>query len=202
MKQVLALIILFVLVSCASQKDAKYLQQGKTEMSNQRFEQALELFTKSINQNPARAEAYFARGLSYNMMQNYEAAVTDFSMAEKLGYSEAKLYSLRSFAYSMTDRNELALKDLNKAITLDPESYAGNYYNRAMLYNTLRKPDSAVADLNKYLTVAQDPNAFFQRGKIVLTKGDLKSACEDFKKAVSLGNTDAELLKISEAICK
>ncbi len=202
MKQFLVLIIFILIGSCAAKKEAHYIQLGKQEMANQRVDEAVKLFTKAIQLNPANAEAFFLRGLSHNFMKDYAPAIADFNRAEELQYSDSKLYTLRAYAHGMTGKNEFALQDLNKAIAMDPEAYAGNYYNRAMLYNTLQKPDSAVADLNSYLNIAEDPYAYFQRGKIVLSKGDLTKACEDFKKAVSLGNTDAELLKVSQALCK
>ncbi len=202
MKQILAVIIFLLFNACASKKDTQYLQLGKAEMANQHFDEAAKLFTKSIEKNPANAESFFARGLNYNLLKDFESAVSDFNQAEKLGYTDAKLYTLRSFAYNMTEKNDLALQDLDKAIEMDPDSYAGNYYNRAMLQLSLKKPDLAMLDLNKYVEATQNPNGYFARGKIVLGKGDLKSACEDFKRAISFGSTDEELLKISDAICK
>ena len=203
MKQILSLVIVVLFyVSSPSQSRAKYLELGKTEMANHNYDEAIKLFSKSIKKNQKKSESYFARGLCYNLLQHYDKSISDFTEAEKLGNRDAKLYTLRAFAYSVNEKNDLALQDLDKAIAIDPEAYIGNYYNRAMLQLSFNKYDLALQDLNDYLARAEDPNGYHERGKTLMSKGDLKAACEDFRKSAALGNTDEKLLKATKAICK
>ena len=52
----------------------------------------------------------------------------------------------------------------------------------------MNQPDSAMFYLNKALQIdPSDPEVYFNRGKIFLSKGSISDACTNLKKALTLG---------------
>lgn len=192
--------ILFTLLSCAQEK-GDLIEKGKIEMANQNFENAISLFTEAIAKKQNTAEAFFARGLCYNLNKDFKKSTEDFNSAESLGFNDIKLYTLRGFAFNQINKNELALKDLNKAIELNPEFYPKNFFNRAMLKVIFKKNDEALSDLNEYLKRQEDPIAYFERGKVYLNIQRKEDACKDFEMCLNLGFNNEDLRKLKNSIC-
>ncbi|WP_435525739.1 hypothetical protein [Chryseobacterium indoltheticum] len=71
-----------------------------------------------------------------------------------------------------------------------------------MLKVRLSKLDEALVDLNYYLNLSEDFNAYFERGKIYLFKNKKNDACKDFYKAIALGNNNEELIYVQKENCK
>ena len=195
--------VTLLFINCNSQETENYFELGINEMSKKNFDKAIILFSNAIDNDEEKAESYFARGLSYNLIKNFEKSTRDFTSAENLGYNDIKLYTLRGFAYNQINRNDLAIKDIDKAISMDSDYYPPNYFNRAMLNVKLNRNEEAVNDLNIFIEkVGDDSNAYFERGKILLNQNKKENACLDFKKAISFGSTNSELLKLQELYCK
>ena len=53
-------------------------------MANQNFEKAINLFTKAINKKQNTAEAFFARGLCYNLKKDFEKSTEDSILLKTL----------------------------------------------------------------------------------------------------------------------
>lgn len=192
----------FCLFNCKGQEKTDYFQKAKIEMANQNFEKAIELFTKSIDKKQEVAESFFARGLCYNLIKDYKNSVKDFTDSEKLGNDDVKLYTLRGFAYSELGENYLAFDDLNKAISINPDFYPKNYYNRGALEIRLKKAEEAIADFSIYIEKTDDPIAYCERGKVFSYLKKKDKACEDFEKAIELGYSDEEVLQLKNLNCK
>ena len=59
----------------------------------------------------------------------------------------------------------------------------------------------AIDDYSQVIRInTKDSDAFFNRANVKKEVGDMKSACEDWKKAADLGDTEAE--KLHEEHCK
>lgn len=165
------------------------------------LQQAIGFFTESIDKNQEVGESYFVRGLCYNLLKDYNNSINDFVHSENLGNrNDDRLYTLRGFAYSQKGESELALKDLEKAILINKD-YIRNYFNRGMLKVRLNKNNEAIDDLNYYLSKSEDPNAYFERGKIHLLLSNKIAACRDFEKAVLLKNNNETLINLKNSNC-
>ncbi|MBB5332289.1 tetratricopeptide repeat protein [Chryseobacterium koreense] len=119
----------------------------------------------------------------------------------KAGYSD-ELTKLSEKALSLTRKfeNEEAIKVYDQAIKLNP-TVAQLYFNRGVTKSNSFDFDSAIKDYDKAIEINPDYmeaygnrgnakiNIRTSKGNIDLTKEETKSACEDFKKSVSLGDS-------------
>jgi len=105
--------------SDAYDEGARLLREGQ-------HKDAIPAFDKAVRLNPRYAEAYNARGVTYNEMAQYERAVKDYDAALSLNPKYAEAYFNRGNAYNDLGQAEKALKDYDEAIRLDQE-YVGAY---------------------------------------------------------------------------
>ena len=61
--------------------------------------------------DPAFAEAYFNRGVSYYELNRYEEAIEDLTRAIELNPEDDTYYGRRSLAYLFTDQLDKAQQD-------------------------------------------------------------------------------------------
>jgi tetratricopeptide (TPR) repeat protein len=73
--------------------------------------------TNSITLDPKNEEAYFYRGLLYDLKDDYEKAISDYSEAIRLDpdYSQGQAYYKRGLAYKALGKNAESQADFDKA---------------------------------------------------------------------------------------
>ena len=85
-----------------------------------------------------------------------------------------------------------ALQDFNKAIDLKP-GFINAYYNRGNYYLSEKEYHEAIADYTHAIELKTDYSAaYYNRGLAAFYKGNKQAACDDFKKAATLGFTPAK----------
>lgn len=101
-------------------------------------------------------DAYFIRGLIYEITQNYKLAIKDFTVAVNM-YSDANgaLFE-RGKVYFLTKEYEHALNDLNRVIDRDSNSNGDYYYYRGLTYKALGDNAQATKDLQQALQMAKN----------------------------------------------
>ncbi|MGQ4808247.1 hypothetical protein NKDENANG_01625 [Candidatus Entotheonellaceae bacterium PAL068K] len=95
------------------------LQEGIAAMQRGAFQQAVEIFTDVIEQDPDFAEGYNKRATTYYLMQEFEKSIRD---CEKT----LELNPVHFGAFSGTGLNYLGLRNLAKAL---------EYFERAVAVN-------------------------------------------------------------------
>jgi tetratricopeptide (TPR) repeat protein len=128
-------------------KDA--FSEGMRLLAEGQHKNAIPEFDKALRLNPRYAEAYTARGITYNEMAQYERAIKDYDAALALDPKSTEAYFNRANSYNDLGQPERALKDYDEALRLD-QNYFGAYYNRALVHMTLRQTDAA-ADARAYI---------------------------------------------------
>ena len=123
--------------------------EGARLLSEGQHRDAIPAFDKALRLNPRYAEAYNARGVTYNEMAEYERALKDYDAALGLNPQYAEAYFNRGNTYNDLGQEDKALKDYDEAIRLKPD-YDGAYYNRAVAYMALRRSEAA-SDARAYL---------------------------------------------------
>ncbi len=84
---VISIIIIPLLFSCATTKDAKfYNNRGNAYYSKGQYDQAISDFNKALEINPRYALAYNNRGVAYYFKREYEKSWKDVEKAQSLGY--------------------------------------------------------------------------------------------------------------------
>lgn len=142
---------------------------------------AIECYNKALEAEPRFAVAYFNRGRAYGAIGNMDAATSDFAMAAKLDPSLGERASgeLNSVRYKMQQKieNPDAIQLINMAIE---KVNAGDL-------------DGAMQNFNRAAELAPNsPEVFNNRANLKHLRGDVKGACKDWKKALSLGFAGAQ----------
>lgn len=169
-----------------SQRAQSYFSIGHENISEGKFDQAINNFNSAIELEPNMAEAYNCRGIAYRNIGRYELAIEDFSAALDLDHSMAASYNNRGLSYFNIDDYDKALSDFSFAIQLYP-SLGNAFYNRGNLYASIGFHEKAISDYD--LAIKNNPSfsvAYNNRGLSYLELGDNLCAIEDFNKALEL----------------
>ncbi len=149
MKKITMVAICLTILTTAFGQDAKtFYEQGLEMAQAGKFEEAIQLFSKSIELQPEDYYSWFNRGIAKSMLNLCEDALPDFEQTVKLAPDYKKGYLNRGTTKKRLTDYEGALADYAYAIGLDP-NYADAYYNRGLVYDMLSKKDSACADFTK-----------------------------------------------------
>lgn len=83
---ILILLILFLTIPAFAQEYAeKYLEQGVAYDKQGDIAKAIDYYSKAIDIDPNRVEAYYARALDYYWTQEYDKAWADVNKVDALG---------------------------------------------------------------------------------------------------------------------
>ncbi len=102
-------------------------------------------------------DPYFIRANSYAALHQDDRAIADFTNAIVLCSSplRARAYEGRGMVYGEQKLYDKALGDFTAAIRLTPRE-PNPYYDRALMYAALGDKARAIADFQKYISLATD----------------------------------------------
>ncbi len=141
---------------------------------------AISSLTNAVALDPGHLESYFKRGLLYYNKGIYNQAIQDFNMVldfdgqastsaiyyqldpngqeqvklSTIATMRAQVYGLRGLAFQAIGEYEKALNDLNSSIERD--SSAQNFVNRALLYKETNQRQLALNDLERAVRIDPD----------------------------------------------
>jgi protein O-mannosyl-transferase len=179
--------------------DRAYVSRGQVYDMLHNPKAAIADYNKAISLNPRKAEIYNGRGWAFYELGDKDAAMKDYEKAIALNPTYADAYNNRGWANYEAGNDKSALADFSKAISLNP-SFTKPYFNRASIEVNTHDLKGALADYNYLISLdPNDNNAYYSRGIVRFNMGD-RLACDDWAKAVELGNPDA--LKLLNEKCK
>lgn len=104
-------------------------REGEKAYNRGAYPAAIELFTRTLAQDPDHLNAYLQRGFCHSLQREYEAAASDFSEVIRRKQDHLWAYTSRGSAYAKWGKPELAIQDFNTVLTLDPRNQEA-YNNR------------------------------------------------------------------------
>ena len=123
------------------------------------FQEALAAYDRALELEPEFAVAYFNRGGVHLNLGDPDQALVDFDEAIRLGMEpelQAIAHNERGRVFLALEEYENALYDFGEAIELDP-SLDHVYANRGLAYAELGDTEQAIAELEHFLSVNQNP---------------------------------------------
>ncbi|KAL7634113.1 UNVERIFIED_CONTAM: hypothetical protein RMT77_015441 [Armadillidium vulgare] len=101
---------------------------GNQQMREERFDKALELYTKAIAKDSLNSVYYCNRAAAHSKLNNHLEAIEDCRRALQIEPNYGKAYGRMGLAYSALDKAMEAKDCYQKALELEPdnESYRGN----------------------------------------------------------------------------
>ncbi|NJL52254.1 MAG: tetratricopeptide repeat protein [Hydrococcus sp. SU_1_0] len=81
----------------------------------------------SVEQNPDRLDAYYARSEIYYSVEDYDAGIKDLNAILQLNSQDALAYMYRGYGYGQLNNYSLAIDDYNQVLSLSP-NYSKAYF--------------------------------------------------------------------------
>lgn len=187
-----------------------YFVRGNANRYLEKIKDAEKDYTEAIRLNPQYIDCYVNRGTVRADMKDFKGAIEDLSHALRLDPKFLLGYSNRAVLKFNSGDYRGAVEDHSVVLSMD-SNYTPSYLNRAMAWQSLKDYNRAVADYNEVLKRnPQDIQGFLNntsavsarmneqnytsvstyalRGQTRIMTGDTVGACEDFQKALTLGN--------------
>lgn len=156
--------------------------------------EALSDITKAINLAPDEFNLYLKRAETYLSMGDYDLAKSDVDFYLSLFEKDSTAFYLSGRINKASGNYLNALTNFNFLINSYP--FIAKYYlARGETYEKTSMVPNALKDYNSCLNIEpENVIALRKRGQLLLNKGEKKAACEDFKKAMNLGDFQSNIL--------
>jgi tetratricopeptide (TPR) repeat protein len=177
-----------MLGGCAESSESPevLVERGHLLEGRGQFPEAIEAYTKALDQRPTDATIYYDRGVAYGRLNRWSDAADDYTLALEHDVNMARAYNNRATAYAQQHQYDRAIADFSQAIKREP-SGALSYRNRGLAYHDLGRLKDAIQDLT--VAIGLDPNSPdgpFERGNAYLDARDFQNAISDFDLAIKL----------------
>ena len=164
--------------------------RGVAEYQKGDYDDAIYSFSKTIELEPKRSNAYSMRGNALANSNNFGEAFNNFNKAINLNPTSAIDYNNRSamlFRFGEFDR---AMKDCDKAIELSP-TFAFAYDNRARIFIELKQFDKAIAELDTAIRLNPKLSiAYGTKGRVYIELKQYDKAIVELDKSIELNPKD------------
>jgi len=173
-------IIFFVsacFIALNGQSAKKLFKAGEGFAEVNKFDDAIEQFSKAIELDPEFEKAYIARADIFKRQREFGKAAKDYERALVFNDRDEELYYLTGLAYHKSGNHGVALARLNKALDLK-SNYLEAYQTRTLVYLALERYDEALADCKKALRFKENEINFYNLG-LVYEKLDMLDQAED-----------------------
>jgi tetratricopeptide (TPR) repeat protein len=183
-----AVLLALVLWSCANEENKKgddYFQEGN-------YQEAISVYSETLSIDPANVQVLYGRARAKEEMQNFDGAIEDYKKA--LTYDDRNVrvliglgdiyYKQKDFANALFYYEQATGFEKNNAYALFKEGRAnhklGNVEEAMDLYNDALRENGKLGE------------AYLFRGALKVSQKNKGGACEDFRKAKSLGVSGAD----------
>jgi len=115
--------------SAADKEEAERMKtEGNNLMRAEKFQDALDMYTKAIELDGANPVFYCNRAASHSKMNNHHFAIEDCQRAIDMDPSYSKAYGRMGLAHSSLEKHKEAVENFKKALELEPDndSYKSN----------------------------------------------------------------------------
>ena len=130
----------------------KWANKGARCLSELKFDEAIALYTRAIQNNPNNADYYNSRGISLSKIERFYEAIEEFNRAIQMNPNVANYYYNRGFSFHEEERYEDAINDFERAILRDPHK-AQYYTGKGNSLFRLEKYEEAIDEYNMAILI-------------------------------------------------
>jgi len=112
-----ALLCAFLPAAVPAEDYLDYYEQGEFALRVQKWGRAVELFSKSLEDNPKFFVAYHNRAIAYSKMGEYDKSIQDLKEALRLNPDYPDAYGLMGLVYEIKKNFPEALKVYQEALS-------------------------------------------------------------------------------------
>ena len=171
-----------------------YFQLGNLYRLLNRYDDAIDAYTTSIQLNPDQPETYFRRGIVWFYKGEYGVAWDDFDDASAILYDDPRPELWKGLSLAR-QKNWLDAVNTYAVSIRNDARFTPAYVNRGLAYLMLNEPEKAIGDFDQ--AVRLDPhNAanYFKRGVALGRAGKWRLAIDSYSEALRLNPKYAEAL--------
>lgn len=155
----------------------EYLQMGQVLMGAQKFKEAIQLFEKTLKDDPMDKIAYISKGIAHASIEEFGQAKECFKRCIMIDKNFADAYfQLGSMCFLEDDFQE-GVKNYNQAIALGYHS-ADIYFNFALVYEERNEIDEAIRYYTKAANIDETVPDY------VIRKATLQIMIEKYEEAL------------------
>lgn len=164
-----------------------HLDEGLKFLVEQKYEDAVKEYSRSIELDPGLAEAYMSRAIANNYLDEFGKVFTDVDKAIELDPTNIDYYIQRSSLHWIHNNPRAALAALDQAIKVGTVPN-GLYNQRALINVGLKDYRAALADIEKFGELNADisdelpAHILDTRAYIYLKMGEYEKALADYNK--------------------
>ena len=193
---VLVMVFIAAVLTVSGQSSRKYIKAGEEFIRNDMFEDAIEQFSRAIDEAPASEEGYLKRARAYEMTGNYMAAYEDYKRANNfLSNDTGILYNLGRMCNKLGAAEKTAPGERNKffaeAVTYLQQAIRTEYRN-GKLYTEkvvslmgMELWDKALGTSDTAIQMRDDAVNYYYQGIIYQKLNDDNTARRQLEKAVT-----------------
>ena len=157
---------------------------GESEIEKEEYEKALEYFSRAIQNDSNKIQAYNLRGRAYTSLERYDQALEDFEKAENIDPEDAETYFNRACLYQEQGQYQEAINDYDTAI-IKKEDYGEAFYRLGQIKYELGQVEEALTNFERASTL--QPNSPYVHYWLGLTKVyHGQEGLKDFGEAIRL----------------
>jgi len=108
-----------------------------------RYDDAIEIFSKEVKRDPNNAIAHYALAITYDTRKKYSAALASYIEAVRINPDNAIAYYSLGMLYGKQHRYHEEIESYKKAIRINPE-YVEAHYSLGLAYTTVRNHAAAM----------------------------------------------------------
>jgi tetratricopeptide (TPR) repeat protein len=193
---VLVLVFIVAVLTVSGQSSRKYIKAGEEFIRNDMFEDAIEQFSRAIDEAPASAEGYLKRARAYELTGNHMLAYDDYKRANNfLSNDTGILYNLGRMSNMLGATETTTPGERNKFYS-DAVSYLQQAirteYRNGKLYTEkvvslmgMELWDKALGASDTALQMRDDAINYYYQGIIYQKLNDDNTARRQLEKAVT-----------------
>lgn len=173
-------------------EDSEYFMIRGIILSNlQKYREAIEEYTKAINDGQDLEEIYSNIAFEYENLEQFDKAIDYLNKVLDINYKNEAAINEVGICYEMSSNSEASIKYFNRFIDKHPYSRSA-WFNLAIAYNSIGKNKKAI---NSYeFSLAIDPkqaNALFNIANIYAGMEQHQKAIEYYKETIEIEDDDA-----------
>ncbi len=168
---------------------AEKINRASELFKQNKFDEAVELYSSALEIENENTNALYGRGLSYAKKGKFDAALVDFKNVVRIDkdFSPNCYYHLSETLFKLREYSE-ALEHITTFV-MKTEKKGHGYFLRGKIFYELGKLDDAIKDAEKASDLQPDnAEIFVLLGKIKIQKREFRQAIITLKKALELNN--------------
>ena len=174
-----------------------YLQRALAYQGLKKYREAIADLTTALDQGYAQTRVYFLRAKLREKTRDIEGAKEDFDEGLRREPTDELSWISRGIAY-LPEEPKRALADFDKALTINPRSFAGLTNKAHVLGKYFKRTEEAVRILDKAIELyPDDVRPLAGRGICLARLGKREAALKDAEQALLLDTNPPNLYQVA-----